>query len=161
FDHLRSEFEAGVGMGLDCKVLKLADSFESPSASQWADLKGGGCVERFLILSKLNDQQEIVQIRGPATKWFCQVAERAGNSLPNWIRDRPILFDDPLHGLSGPCPVVNRDACERWIGFVFTTLKQYAREGLLVTWGTEAGPLAYGFATLDRELCAACVAAID
>src|SRR5262249_11426745 len=84
FDLLRAELEAGVqmGMGLECKLLKLADRFESPPASEWAGLEVGGCVERFLAISKLNDQQEIVQIRGPATEWFCQVAERAGNALP-------------------------------------------------------------------------------
>jgi hypothetical protein len=163
FDHLRAEFEAGaqMPMGLECKLLKLASSFESPPASQWASLEVGGCVERFLTLSKLNDQQEIVQIRGPATEWFCQVAERAGNALPPWIPDRPILFDDPQQGFSGPRPVMNRDACERWIGIVFATIKQHASESLRVTWGTPMGPLSYGFATLDRDLCAASVLGID
>src|SRR5262249_39563829 len=50
FDHLRAEFEAGaqMPMGLECKLLKLADSFESPPATEWAGLKIGGCVERVL-----------------------------------------------------------------------------------------------------------------
>jgi nucleoside phosphorylase len=163
FDQLRAEFEAGaqMPMSLECKVLKLANSFESPPATEWAGLEVGGCVERFLTLSKLNDQQEIVQIRGPATDWFCQVAERAGNALPRWIPDFPLLFDDPQRGFGGPRPVMNRDACKRWIGFVFATIKQHAPEALRVTWGTSMGPLSYGFATLDRNLCGVSVLAID
>ena len=163
FDQLRVDFEAGaqMPMGLECKLLKLADSFESPPAIEWAHLEVGGCVERFLTLSKLNDQQEIVQIRGPATKWFCQVAERAGNTLPTWIPDRPILFDDRKCGFSGPTPVMNRDACQRWVGFVLATVKQHAPDFLRVSWGTAMGPLSYGLATLDRNLCAASVLAID
>ena len=163
FDRLRAEFEAGaqMPMRLECKLLKLADSFECPPATEWAGLKVGGCAERFLTLSKLNDQQEILQIRGPATKWFCQAAERVGNMLPPWIPDRPILFDDPHRGIGGPRPVMNRDASERWIGFVFATIKQHAPAALRVTWGTPMGPISYGFATLDRNLCGASVLAID
>jgi hypothetical protein len=163
FDRLRAEFGAAaqLGMDLECKLLKLADSFESPPATEWANLEVGGCAERFLTLSKLNDQQEIVQVRGPATEWFCQVAERAGNALPPWTPDRPLLFDDPQRGFGGPRPVLNREACERWLGFVFATLKQHAPESVRVTWGTPIGPLSYGFATLDRDLCAASVLAID
>jgi hypothetical protein len=163
FDGLRAEFQAGaqIPTRLECKLLKLADSFDSPPATEWGGLKIGGCVERFLTLSKRNDQQELAQIRGPATEWFCQVAERAGSALPAWIPDRPILFDDPQSGLSGPPPVTNRNACERWVGSVFATLKQHAPEALRVTWGTTMGPLSYGFATLDRDPCAASVLAID
>jgi hypothetical protein len=163
FDQLRAEFETGtqMPMGLECNLLKLADSFESPPVTEWAGLEAGGCVERFLILSKLNDQQEIIQIRGPATTWFCQVAERAGNALSPSIPDHPILFDDPQRGFGGPRPVMNRNACERWLGFVFATIKQHAPEALRVTWGTRMGPLSYGFATLERDLCAASVLAID
>jgi hypothetical protein len=163
FDRLRAEFEAGVQLPvtLECKLLKLADSFKSPPATEWACLKVGGCVEQFLTLSKLNDQQEIVQILGPATEWFCQVAERAGSALPSWIPDQPILFDDARRGFGGPRPVMNRDSCKRWIGFVFATIKQHAPEALRVTWGTTMEPLSYGFATLDRDLCSASVLAID
>jgi nucleoside phosphorylase len=163
FDHLRGEFEAGtqMPMGLECKLLKLADSFESPPATAWAGLKVGGCDERFLLLSKLNDQQEIVQIRGPATGWFSEVAERAGNALPLWIPDKPILFDDPQRGFGRVRSVMNRDGYKRWIGFVFATIKQHAPKALRVTWGTPMGPLSYGSATLDRDLCAASVLAID
>jgi hypothetical protein len=169
-DHLRADFEAGaqMPMGLECKLLKLANSFGSPPATEWAGLKVGGCVERFLTLSKRNDHQEIVHIRGPATEWFCQVAERAGNALPACIPDCPILFDDirrnesgiPI-GMKGPSPVTNRNALERWVGFVFATLKQHEHEALQVRWGTPKGPLSYGLATLDRDLCAASVLAID
>ena len=162
FDGLRAEFETRtrMQMGLECKLFKLADSFESPPASEWGGLRVGGCVERFLFLSKLNDQQEIVQIRGPATEWFCRISEQAGNVLPPWVPDQPILFSFPGR-VGAPRPAMNRDACERWLGFVFATIKQHAPESLCVTWGTQMGPMSYGFATLDRELCAASVMAID
>ncbi len=171
FDRLRTEFLAGMQLppgSLECKLLKLANSFEIPPASEWAGLTMGGGVERFLTLSRLNELQEIIHIRGPATDWFCELAERAGAALPSGIPDYPILFDDirrnecgiPI-GIRGPYPVLNRGALERWIGFVFATLKQHEHEALRVRWGTTMGPLSYGFATLDRDLCAVSVLAID
>jgi hypothetical protein len=166
FDQLRADFLAGTQLpqpmlGLECKLLKLADSFDTPPASAWASLQVGGCVERFVTLSRLNDMQEIVQIRGPATEWFCEVAERAGNALPASIPDFPLLFDDPQRGFSGPRPVMNRNALERWVGFVFATIKRHRHEALCVWWETNRGPLSHGLATLDRDLFAASVLAID
>jgi nucleoside phosphorylase len=164
FDQLRTQFFAGTLFSepsLECKLFKLADSFDTPPASEWGGLEMGGCHERFVMLSQLNDQKEIAQIRGPATNWFCEIAERAGDALPSYISDRPILFDDLQRGLRGPRAVLNRGALERWVGFVFSTLSRYAPETLHVFWGTPRGPLSYGFATLDRDLCAASVLAID
>ena len=164
FDWLRANFDswAAVPMSfLECKLLKLANSFESPPASEWAGLEMGGCVERIVPLSKLNDMQEIAQIRGPATESFCGLAERAGNALPAWIEDCPVLFDDFRVGISGPSPVVNRDGLARWVGFVFATLKQHQHQALQISWKTPMGPVAHGLATLDRDLCAASVLAID
>lgn len=171
FDRLRAEFLAGTQLpmeSLECKLLKLADSFETPAASEWADLKVGGCIERFPTLSWLNDTQEIVQIRGPGTDWFCKVAERAGNALPKWVPNYPILFDDVRRnnsgvpvGISGPRPIMNRGPLERWVGFVFATLKHHQHEALQIRWGTRIGPLAYGLATLDLDLFAASVLAMD
>jgi predicted acylesterase/phospholipase RssA len=164
FDWLRAEFQAATKMplpSLECKLLKLADSFDTPPAREWAALEVGGCVEQFLTLSRLNDQQEIVQIRGPATEWFCQVAERAGHALPVSTLDCPVLFDDIKRGFSGPRPVMNRSPVERWVGFVFTTLKRYGHAAFRLSWGTQMGPLSYGLATLDQDLCAASVLAID
>src|SRR5262249_14738905 len=97
FDRLRDEFLAGTRMlapFLESTLVKLANSFETPPASEWAGFQVGGCIERSLFLSRLNDLQEIFQIRGSATDWFCEVAERAGNALPAWVPDHPILFDN-------------------------------------------------------------------
>src|SRR5262249_17017460 len=116
---------------------------------------------RFLTLSKLNDQQEIVQIRGPATEWFCHAAERAGNTLPAWIPDRPVLFDDPQRGFGGARPLMKPAPLRRLAGFVFVTVKHHPPGALRVTWGTSMGPLSYGFATLDQDLCAASALAVD
>jgi hypothetical protein len=166
FDQLRASFLAGTQLpqpmlDLKCKLLKLADSFDTPPASAWASLERGGCVERFLRLSRLNDMQEMVQIRGPATEWFCEVAERAGNALPACIPDCAILFDDPQRGFGGPRPVMNRDALQRWVGFVFATIERHRHEALCVRWETNMGPLSHGLATLDRDLFGASVLAID
>jgi hypothetical protein len=164
FDRIRAEFLAGTrmpGQPLEYKLLKLADSFGTPPARDWASLEVGGCAERFLTLSRLNDMQEIAQIRGPATEWFCEVAERAGNTLPAWFPDHPILFDDVQRGFGGPRPVMNRGPLERWVGFVLDTLKRNGHEAMHIWWGTQMGPLSYGFAALDRDLCNASVLAID
>jgi hypothetical protein len=163
FDRLRAEFLAGAQLpsALECKLLKLANSFETPPAREWAGLEFGGCVERPLCLSKLNDMQEIARIRGPATEWFCEVAERAGGALPACFLDLAILFDDPVRGFSGPQPVMNRGPLERWVGFVLATLKRQGQEALRVWWGTALGPLSHGLATLDGNLCAASALAID
>lgn len=164
FDRPQDEFLAGMQIpapSLECKLLKLASSFETPPASEWADLEVGGRAEPLLTLSRLNDMQEIVQIRGPATEWFCQLARRAGDALPACIPDCPIRFNDVERGLSAPHPVMHRGALERWVGFVFATLKEHRHEALHIRWGTQAGPLSYGLATLDRDLCAASILAID
>jgi hypothetical protein len=162
FDRLRMEFLAGtqIPTHLECKLLKMADSFESPPATEWASLEVGGCAERLLTLSRLNAMQEIAQIRGPATDWFCQVAGRAGHALPDFIEDCPILFDDQ-RGWSVSTPVMNRTPPERWLGFVFGILKRKQNDALHIHWGTNQGPLNYGFAILDRDLCSASVLAID
>jgi hypothetical protein len=163
FDHLRAEFLAGTQLptSLECKLPKLADSFDTPPAIEWAGLQVGGCVERFLTLSRLNDMQEIAQVRGPATGWFCELAERAGNALPLFVLDLPVLFDDIRRGCGGPRPVISRGPLERWIGFVFTVLKKHEHVALQIRWETQMGPLSHGLATLDRDLFAASVLVID
>jgi hypothetical protein len=56
---------------------------------------------------------------------------------------------------------MNRDALERWVGFVFTTIKRHQQESLCVRWEAHMRPLAHGLATLDRDLFSASVLAID
>ena len=97
-------------MAVECKLFKLADGFEFPPATEWAGLQVGGCLDASLTLSRLNDKQEIVQIRGTAADWYCQVAEYAGKAPPDWLSGRPILFDDPRYAFRGPPPVMNRDS---------------------------------------------------
>jgi hypothetical protein len=161
FDQLREEFLAGTqtAASVECKLLKLADSFHTPPATEWAELKVGGCTERFVLLSRLNAMQEIAQIRGPATKWYCGVAERAGKALPACFPDRPVMFDDIYGGTLHP--VMDRDPLARWVAFVFTTIKQYQPEALQLCWETPMRALAHGLGTLDRDLFAASVLAID
>ena len=164
FDRIRSKFLAAAQMpmlSLECKLLKVANSFGTPPASEWANFERGGCAERLLHLSRLNDAKEIAQIRGPATEWFCELAQEAGSALPASVLDSPILFDGIERGFSGSRPVTNRGALEKWVGFVFTTLKRHGHKALHIWWGTQMGPRTYGFATFDRDLCAASVLAID
>jgi hypothetical protein len=96
-----------------------------------------------------------------ATRWFCDVAERAGSALPDWIGDFPIMFDNAQNGIAGPSPVTNRCATERWVGFVFSTIKRYSPETLSIRWETNIGPLAHGQGSLDRDLFSASLLAID
>jgi len=172
FDRLKSEFLAGTGLPvpqLECKLLMLDNSFETPPAREWAALQQGGCHEKMPRLSRLNDLQQIVQIRGPATEWFCRVAERAGDALPIGVfPECPILYERihrneagvPVGRIGGPRPVVNRGPLERWIGFVFAVLHQQEHPALQLHWQGHQW-LHYGFATLDRDLFAACALAID
>jgi hypothetical protein len=177
FRRLRDDFERGAGMEtmpghvLETKLMKLTDSFVTPPATEWAGLKQGGCTERLLKLSRLNDIQEICQIRGMATGYFCDLAERAGQALPaDLFPDRPILFDNirpnqmgiPI-GISGPDPVMSRGPIERWVGFVFATLKERWHPALRVQWleGQLPAPLSHALATLDRNLFKASVLVID
>jgi hypothetical protein len=41
FDQLRAEFAAGASIPMDMRLLKLADSFESPPATEWAGQRPG------------------------------------------------------------------------------------------------------------------------
>jgi hypothetical protein len=173
FRRLLADFEFGARAALphkvECKLLKLANWYETPPATDWAELEVGGCTERFLTLSKLNDQCEICQVRGPATDWLCDLAGQAGEALPvQNFPDVPILFDNKrpnqegiLIGMSGPRPVMNRNPVGRWVGFVFALLKQLGHEALTIRWMTGMGPLGHGLATLDRDLFAASALAID
>jgi hypothetical protein len=170
FRQLRMEFLAGAGppFGVESKLLKLVDSFQTPPATEWASFQTGGCVERFLWLSRLDDMQEICQVRGPATDWFCEVAARAGKALPEAIPDRAILFEhiirSPTSGrfrAGGPRPVMNRGPVERWVGFVYATLQEHDHPGLAVTWPGGQWSLSHGFATVEPNLFAASALAID
>jgi hypothetical protein len=163
FDELRAQFQAETQLpvGVNCVLLRLADSFESSPATQWANVYMGGQECRQLTLSRLNDKQELAQIHGFATQWFCELAERAGQALPSFVPDLPILFSDSRLGFGGPTPVVYRGAVERWIGFVFATLKRYAPQELQVRWETDRGPVRSGQATFTNGLFAASLLALD
>jgi hypothetical protein len=179
FRQLRAEFEIGAGLplGIESKLMKLADSFETPPASEWAALRRGASPERFLLLSRLNDLQEWCQIRGPAVERYCELAERAGQALPaDKFPDQPILFfyprcndagkpvviDGAPLGISGQRPVMHRSPVERWVGFVFAVLKETGHNALRVRWMNERmAPDCHALARLDRNLFAASVLAID
>jgi hypothetical protein len=172
FDRLKSDFLAGTGLPvpqLECKLLMLDNSFETPPAREWAALEQGGCHEKMPRLSRLNALQQIAQIRGPAAEWFCRAAERAGEALPiGMFPECSILYErvhrdeagNPLGRIGGPRPVVNRGPLERWVGFVFAILHQHEHAALQIHWQKQDW-LHYGFATLDRDLFAASALAID
>jgi hypothetical protein len=151
------------------KLMKFTNSFTMPPAMEWADpFRGGSHAKPTLLLSRLNSDQEICEVRGPATNWFCRLAEEAGQMLPAWILDRPILFDQIHKNASGfrgristVDPIMTRGPLERWLGFVFTVLKEYEHEAMSVEWMTNAGALAHGLATLKVNPFEASILAID
>jgi hypothetical protein len=173
FRQLRARFAAAADWpgpdGLVTKLLKFADSFSTPPATEWAALECGGCVERWFLLSRLNEHQELCQIRGPATEAFCELAKDAGRQLPSdRFPDRPVLFDVVGHNRAGipigrclPTPVMDRGPEARWLAFVFNTLKENEHPDLQIRWETPQGPHGHGMATLTCELFAASVLAID
>jgi hypothetical protein len=157
------------GFDTSCKFVKLADSFTTPPASEWAQWESGGCVEKACRLSRLDDHQEFFQIRGPATGQFLELATEAGCALPaELFPDKPVLFNDTEmlpRGIyiehAAPYPVMVRDPFERWVGFVYSTIRRHRPEALTIWWGTREGPMSYGMATLDRDIYAASALAID
>ena len=173
FRDLRSKFEQYTAcphpMETSMKLMKLADSFTTPPAATWAYPWRGGCQAKPEIrLSRLDADQEVCEIQGPATNWFCGLAEEAGNALPDWIVDCPIMFDMFHRNETGfrarigtVHPVMNRGSLERWIGFVFSVLKEREHEALSIRWMTNGGPLGHGLATLKVDPFRASVLAID
>jgi hypothetical protein len=178
FRALRSEFAQGILLpsGVECKLMKLASSFPTPPAVEWAALTCGDCHEGFFTLSRLNALHELCQVRGPATEHFCGLAERAGRALPaDVFPDRPVLFFRPLYdeagkpvvragipvGHDGPRPVMDRAPVERWLAFVFATLVKGGHDAVRVQWGPDPGPCSYAVATLKVDVYAASAMVIE
>jgi hypothetical protein len=150
------------------KLLRFSDSFTTPPATEWAGLELGGQVESFWCLARINADQEFCQVRGPATRQFSEWAAEAGGALPSGAPDGPTLFDGTLGvengvviGAAAPTPILAPGAVERWLRFVFSTLKRLRPEELEIRWGTAAGAHSYGMATLKRDLFAASALAIE
>jgi hypothetical protein len=57
--------------------------------------------------------------------------------------------------------VTNRDAAGRWVGFVYSLLKDTGHPALDVRWLSDRGPLGHALAVLDRDPYAASALAID
>jgi hypothetical protein len=173
FRQLRQAFEEGISrgrMGMDTtmKLIRVADSFATPPAIQWGDPWMGGCAAESTTLSRLNADQEICEVRGPATNWFWQLAEEPGSALPDNAPNTPIMFDRVHVTESGyrarmgsVHPVMNRGPRERWLGFVFAVLKQLEHEALVFEWKTEDWPWGYGVATLKLDPFASSALAIS
>lgn len=156
------------GMDTTVKLLRFSDSFTTPPATEWAAVESGGCLEKWWRLARINADQEFCQVRGPATRYYETLATEAGNALPAGVPDCPALFDDQrtfpngfVARIAGPTPILSPGPAERWLRFVFSTLKHCRPEELQIRWGTEAGPTSYGMATLKRNFCAASALAIE
>jgi len=148
---------------IDCKIMKFADSFTSPPATEWAQFTigagGAGGHEELILLSQHDADQEWLQIWGPFTTSFVDIAKRAGEALPVDVPDCPILWSWEHEELQRP--VMDRGPLARWVGFVFWVLKERSQKSIEFTWRTDFGPLNNGLATLKPNLFAASVLAID
>ncbi len=141
---------------LSARVLRLADSFRTPPATEWAGIERGGDgwgIPHFYVLSHLCANRVVCVLRGPGWETFQELANRAGALLPCWpAQPYPAVLNDvgafarycdtarfPWAGVA--CEVWNggmvtdhRGNVERWLGLVFGLLMAHRLEHLtLVT----------------------------
>ena len=154
---------------LDCKVVKLGNWADLPPALEWAELKPGGAVVKWLPMSRHDGDWEVCFLRGPSAESFVRLATAAGQELAAaGLPDGPVLFE-VLHfkeqRLAGRSSlgdaVLERDDAARWIAFVFNVFKYHRHPALSVRWVGDERPLGSGYATLDRDAFAASALAIE
>jgi len=163
------ELEATMpGPKTSVKLLRYSNSFLTPPATEWAGLELGGEPESLWRLARINSDQEYCQIRGPATQSFNELAATAGNALPPGAPDDVTLFSEDrrlsngfVTRVSAHRPILSPGAVERWLRFVFSTLRQFCPEELEIQWGTASGASSYGMATLKQNIFAASALAIE
>ena len=150
------------------KLLRYTNSFTTPPATEWAALKFGGVDASLWQLARIDADQEYCQVRGPATRQFNEWAAEAARALPAGIPAEATLFDGELrlpNGAAvlagGPTPILSPGDVQRWLRFVFSTVRRLRPSELQITWGTAAGPTSYGMATLKQNIFAASALAIE
>jgi hypothetical protein len=156
------------GRDTHVKLIRFSDSFRTPPATEWAGLQFGGQVESLWQLAHINADQELCQVRGPATEQFTEWATEAGQALPlDALADATLFSEDRrlssgfVTSVVGPTPVLTQGPVERWLRFVFSTLKRFQPNELEIQWGTPSGASSYGMATLKRNIFAASALAIE
>jgi hypothetical protein len=162
-DSLRSKFQNTVHMSehLKLMIVKVANSYETPPINEWPIRDFDLHRDRSCVLSKLNSDQELCFVNGPASAWFVRLCEQASNILPAWIPNRPILFKNETNGRSTFPPVTNRENWGRWIGFVFDTIKTHSPELIAIEWIPNNTHHLVGFARLNIDPMSASALALD
>src|SRR5262245_46623664 len=137
---------------LTVQVLRLADSFRTPPATEWAGIERGGDgwgVPKYYVLSHLDANRVVCALRGPGLETFQELANRAGALLPAWpAQPYPALLNDvgafarycdpeqfPWATLAGDLwnrgmVTEHRGNVERWLGLVFGVLMAHRLEHL-------------------------------
>lgn len=157
FADLRDEFErAGRAIAaspddLEVELLRVSDSFHTPPATAWARHPVGDLVlpPNYYVLSVRNGDRVVCAVRGGASGWFTDLANRAGALLPVWPAERyPALLGDagafaryakdipfPWVGILGDgwnlgMVTDHRGNVERWLGMMFGLLMTQKLEHL-------------------------------
>lgn len=130
------ELAAGAGGRLDLSaaVFSHGTSFGLPAGAAVAGYPLPG-PRTVYVLSARGAAKEFCVLAGPRVEAFVELADRAGALLPDWPAvPYPTLFgpaDRATAALDGYV-TDHRGNVERWIGFVFATLKERAPDGLEV-----------------------------
>lgn len=149
---LHAESDDSFPVALSVRVLRLADSFQTPPATEWAGIERGGDgwgVPKYFQLSHLNANRVVCEIRGPGSESFQEFANRAGALLPCWPDQQPSALLTDIGAFARrrepdkyPWAVVvgtawtdglvtdHRGNVERWLGFVFGLLMEHRPEQL-------------------------------
>lgn len=134
--------------------MRFGDSFRTPPATEWAGISresDGWGVPHYRVLSQLNADRVVCELRGPDADTFLQLADRAGALLPAWPAQRyPALLADvgafarycepdrfpwAVHagdGWNRAMVTDHRGNVERWLGLVFGQLMDRGLEHLNV-----------------------------
>jgi hypothetical protein len=186
----QAELDARHPVGLSVKVLRLANSFRTPPATDWAGINRGGDgygIPHIRVLSQLDADRVVCEVRGLGNETFLELADRAGALLPRWpTQQYPAVLSNvgafvrfcdldtyPWAVYSGDgwnrgMVTDHRGNVERWLGFMFAVLMAHRLEYFdLMTRPTEV-PLATGLEPVNALLTlrginpfAACARALE
>lgn len=149
---LHAEVDATFPDELSVRLLRLSDSFQTPPATEWAGIvreANGWGLPKYFVLSQLNANRVVCELRGPGSESFQELANRAGALLPCWPdRQPPALLADVAslarrrdpdrypwaavagNGWNSGVVTDHRGNVERWLGFVFGMLLERRLEHL-------------------------------
>ncbi len=149
------------------RVLKVANAFRMPPAHQWCEFPMELDFDRLLLAHHHADAEYLISRHLPAE--FLTLAEQAGNALPPFTTDAPVLFSRLVQSggvLTVPAAALNPDPVARWVRFVFYMHRANDPTGgagvrFLDPPTPTPFPDLYGYATLPTGLFEASARAIE